>query len=315
MSLSSLRVRQGIAAIRRIDLRSASIDLLRERIDSLSIGHSFRMPLFSPDQVFWRAVKWGADQQPTHRFGLTYPPPRYVKSNGRLNRAGSSLFYGSSSATGCFYELDLAKGDHVGLSKWRTVKPLIFQFIGYGPGSFAGLASPREVPGWVTPLTEADVRLRNFLSTEFTKRVSVGSEHLYKLSIAIAESLILSDINVVGTLPAQLPVDERPCFAGILYPSVQMQARSDNAALLPWAADEALQLEFAEWMRVDDRPDATTLDFTTLDFANSFRADGSIEWKGRLPQLTVPAGGTLTVSLEDSRYVVRNEAGTIVEPF
>ena len=315
MALSSLRIRQGISAIRGIDLRTASIDLLRERLDALSIGHRVGMPLFPPNQVFWRAVRWGADQQPTHRCQLTYPLPRYVKSNGRANRAGSPLFYGSSSATGCFYELEIAEGDHVALSKWRTVRPLIFQYIGYGKDSFAALASSREVPSWVTPLTAADQRLRKFLSTEFSKRVSVGDEHLYKLSIAIAESLILSDINVVGRLHVELPAGERPRFAGVLYPSVEMQANSDNGALLPWAADEALQLELTEWIRVESRPDATSLSFTTLDFANSFGANGSIKWKGRLPQVTVQAGVTLTINLEDSRYVVRNQAGAIVEPF
>jgi hypothetical protein len=180
MALTSLGVRQGISAIGRIDLRRATIDLLRERLDLLSIGHAVTQQLFPPDQVFWRTVRWGANQQPTYRSHLSYPPPRYATVNGRVNRAGSSVFYGSSSPTGCFFEAELVPGDYIALSKWRTTRPLIMQYVGYGKGAFAALASPREVPNWVTPRTAADVRLRDFLSTEFTRRVPAGNEHLYK---------------------------------------------------------------------------------------------------------------------------------------
>jgi hypothetical protein len=140
--------------------------------------------------------------------------------------------------------------------------------------------------------------------------VSSGNEHLYKLSVAIAEQLILSTIeNVSATFEAQRR------WAGLQYPAIELRAHADNLALLPWVPDTVMKLERVDWNRVEERPDPSNMRSTMLDIADSISADGAIEWKGRTPQTLVPAGATLTVTLEDGQYVARDADGSVVEPF
>jgi hypothetical protein len=137
------------------------------------------------------------------------------------------------------------------------------------------------------------------------------SEHLYKLSIAIAEKLYLGPLQMDSEAGE---FDGEPRFAGIVYPTIAMRANSDNIALIPEFVDRLLSLETVEWIRVDSKGTDLKYQITKLDFANSFGGDGQIEWKGRLPQWVVGPGREVRVSVEHGKYVVCDEQGRIVEP-
>lgn len=104
-------------------------------------------------------------------------------------------------------------------------------------------------------------------------------------------------------------------FAGILYPALAMKGNSDNLALLPDFVDKYLELKKVEYIRIDDVIDNSIYKVTLLDFANTFASTGQIIWKGRLPQWKISEHGeSLTVSVENGKWVARNAKGEIVEP-
>ena len=89
-----------------------------------------------------------------------------------------------------FYELGLESKDQVAVGKWRMKSPFLLNNIGYTSKSFDELQSNRAVPDWSVikePPKGSNALRKEFLSREFTRRVQKGEEHLYKLSIAVAE--------------------------------------------------------------------------------------------------------------------------------
>ena len=152
--------------------------------------------------------------------------------------------------------------------------------------------------------------VHEFLAAEFSRVVEPGSEHEYKLSIAIAEKLLgpLNTENGGSTIPAGSQ------FGGLIYPALAMSANADNLALLPEIVDQHLDLEQVEYIRVEDKTSETQFQVTVLDFANSWGSDGSIEWKGRRPQWQIQAGEAVQVSVENGRWVARDVNGEIIEP-
>ena len=149
----------------------------------------------------------------------------------------------------------------------------------------------REVPNHVNEAVS------NFLAEIFTRVVPVGSEHEYKLSVAIAEKLFADDI-----------------FNGLLYPTVAMRANADNFALKLRYANDNLRFVKAEYARIDRVRDFA-FDITWLDTATELAEDGAIQWKGRLDQWVIKEPyGQLTFTAQDGDWIARNRVGEIVQP-
>jgi hypothetical protein len=77
--------------------------------------------------------------------------------------------------------------------------------------------------------TPSNKMLHKFLSSEFARDVPDGSEHLYKLSVAIAEKLS-GQLSVLDEVEG-MPPDRR--FAGLQYPALAMRGDADNIVLFP----------------------------------------------------------------------------------
>lgn len=120
---------------------------------------------------------------------------------------------------------------------------------------------------------------------------------MYKLSVAIAEKLFSDDM-----------------FDGLLYPTVQMQANADNLAIKPRYADSHLKFLKAEFARINAVREIA-LDIDVLDTAVELEADGKIVWRGRRDQWVLrEQGDQLTLSVENGRWVARDNIGRIVDP-
>ena len=133
------------------------------------------------------------------------------------------------------------------------------------------------------------------MATEFAKQVPLGHEHLYKLSIAIAESHFSNDM-----------------FGGLLFPTIAMRANADNLALKPECVDKCLSLSKVEYFRVDEN-DSKNFTCTLLDFADAFEGNGQILWKGRLPQWVIQPGQALDFKVEQGRWIAQNDRGEVVQ--
>jgi hypothetical protein len=95
-SLDKLRTELGL-------LESGPVGGLRDeqlllKIRALHDGFQIVTPLFPAGTVFYRAVK--VTQRPVAKSRVSYAPPEFITENGRLNRAGESMFYGAFNMYG-----------------------------------------------------------------------------------------------------------------------------------------------------------------------------------------------------------------------
>lgn len=306
-------IRSRIAELKRIDLHNAGIEFLKSRLELLFRGFMLSTPFLTVGQALYRGVRWA--EKPTSRSQLSYPPAGLITYHQRVNRPQQPMFYCSVAREAPFFELGLKPGDQVAISRWRLTQKILVNNVGYAPTVLTRLGSTRQAPNWgpTHPMisSPANVLVADFFASEFARVVTPGEEHLYKLSIAIAEKLYLDPLHM-DSIGDEFQGERR--FGGILYPTIAMRANSDNIALLPEFVDRFLHLEAVEWIRVDAEDLDLKYQVTNLDFANSFSSEERLDWKGRLAQWVVGPGREVRVSVENGKYVVRDEKENIVEP-
>lgn len=292
-------INDAIHELREVDLKSADIDELKDSLFILFKGYMNQTPKLKPGQLIYRGVRW--DDRPNNVNQLSYPPSGLVGVLGRVNRPGKSMFYGCTSIQSIFCELGLESQDKVAVAKWRMKSPFLLNNVGYTSESFNDLQSNRALPEWSVmkePPKSSNAIRKEFFSREFTKRVQKGEEHLYKLSIAIAEK------HVHGEK-----------FAGLLYPSVTQHANADNMAIKPDYVDRGMCVEEVQYIQVNKHPKELEYNIVVLDSANEFAGGGEILWKGPPKKWILDRkGAMLFFRVEKGKWVARNKTGDVVEP-
>jgi hypothetical protein len=88
---------------------------LSEQIRRLHTGFVIRAPIFPVETRIFRAVK--VSERPSNKARVSYPPQQFVTSNGRLNRPGEVMFYGSiGQPFSCLYECAWKIGEFFAVS-------------------------------------------------------------------------------------------------------------------------------------------------------------------------------------------------------
>lgn len=297
---STREIKKSIQTIQELDLKSVEINVIKELLRPIFKGFIVVTPKFKPGLPLYRGRY--CKTKPTNVSDLIYPPKEYIKSNQRVNSVGHSVFYCSTAREVPFFELNVKPEDKIVVSKWETIEELLVNNVGYTRTCFSNLRSNRESQIWGktkkeinTP--EANALVNEFLSQEFTKVVPTEKEYLYKLSIAIAEKLFADDL-----------------FDGLLYPTISMRANADNLALKPKCVNEKkIVIKNVEYIQIDTKEDFK-YKITVLDFANSFKEDGTIKWKGRPSHLVIRGkGDEFTMIVKNGKWVAIDKAGKIVE--
>jgi len=256
-----------VAQVVAMDLRTVEFDYLRRLIRESFIGTRARGLWCKVGQVIYRGVQAGG--RPQTLSHLSYPPLELATTWGRVTRPGHRVFYASVARDSIPFELGLSPGDHVAVGRWRARDELMFLQIGFNGEALLALGGTRPVPEWMTAgddeFSALDKQVHAFLSDHFCRRVLPGSEHLYKVSAAIADALLRNDFTF-GDVPGYAGA---PRVSGLLYPAIAMDGTADNIALLPAAVDDALELDWVEWMQVE-AVDPNACRWVPLDFANSF---------------------------------------------
>ncbi len=307
--LTRNQVRERIKAIRKIDMKNADIDFLKKRIGDFFVGYYLSTIALKKGNTLYRGVKWPENEKPDVISKISYPDKSYIRTLGRCNRLGNSMFYCSYSREAPFFELKVSKGDFIAVSHWLNKREVMVNNVGYVDETFQRYGSSRGgVPDWVTSQGVGCVwqrEIHSFFAEEFTKDIPSDEAYKYKLSIAIMEKLI------EGTLDHILAYNGG--FAGLIYPSLSMSANSDNYAIFPDFVDECLELKKVEWIRVDGVRGDNKIDITVLDFADSFSDEGKIEWKGRIPNWELKPGEGAVVEVRNGCYEVRDLQGNLLE--
>ena len=216
------------ADINRLADQGADVDAFVNPVNNLvSIMRLAVGSVLEPWTHLYRATKYHQNV-PTHLSEIAYPPADRIRTLGRCNRIGQSVFYCSSDVNCVLFEIKPAK-DLVVRATCKVTKQLFFQDLGYSQPAFDRLGASREVP---TPyqdfeerLDDTALRIRKFLADAFTEPTS----RMYPLTVAITENHLRCDD-----------------VAGVLYPAITRNAGCDNLAILPRVVDHSLELVHAE---------------------------------------------------------------------
>jgi hypothetical protein len=294
----------------REELQNKDIDTLKRHLRWKLGGYKeASMPMTTANALF-RAVK--CPERPMTVSCISYPQPHYVTRNGRLNRAGSPVFYCSRAAPSAFFEIHAKQGDTIALSRWALTEPLWMRNLGYHAAALQRVGAAIEPRmRLVKPIqneTRANDRMRRMLSLACTEDVrSEDEEYKYKLSIAINEWLF-DGASLMPTHYPDGPKDGRP--AGTVYPAMRMRGVADNVALLPEFVDRYLRLELVQWILVEAADEEPSLcRVKHLATAREF-SDGNIIWD-ETPMNARDGRGT--ISLEGSNWISRNGFGEIYD--
>jgi hypothetical protein len=282
------------------NLRALEIDQIRQRLNPMMIGYSIETPIFEPGCFLYRARKFGASFNKATgitRKDLIYPP-KHLAALGRLNRAGQPVFYSSMHKESVFFELrDLAVGDEVILTFWKTTEKMVVNNVGYTEFAFEQLGAKRAVPQWGSALapgsTEQTVGLpvvpeeikNSLLSRDESRELKEAFSKYFMRVVNSHESFRYNLTTAIGEMHLGTITNHGMQFAGILYPSVRTWANGDNLALLPWFAD-TLEFRKAVHVRITGRKDAN-IDIDFADAAHEFDTSGKLKWLGHVKNWTL----------------------------
>jgi hypothetical protein len=261
---------------------------LQERIRNIHIGFQVSAPILNVGTLIFRAVQ--IVDKPFYKGRLSYPPLDRILVNGRLNRAGEAMFYGSLDEFGsCLRECRCAEGQNFAVSVWKTTKLITLGHLGYSREVINEVKAKRNLPSWSERKedTERNALIRAWQARVFTRVVPAGEEHLYRLGIALRDFALGPMVQTDETLPN--------FFAGIMYPTISMWLLGDNLALLPSVVDSSLRLHQVILLTVESIVESPFQDggkqwdhnLRMNDFARAFRLDGRLVWNAESTALSV----------------------------
>ena len=146
---------------------------IREKIVVIQNGFVIRAPILEAGTVIYRAVR--VSERPAHKSRVSYPPLGAVTANGRLNRAGEQMFYGSlDQFAPCLHECSCKVGEFFAVSGWITTRRMLFNHLGYSTSASTEFAPKRALPHYVRieEDTERNRLIREWQARVFTKQIS-----------------------------------------------------------------------------------------------------------------------------------------------
>jgi len=291
-------IRRVIEAISSLNLDDVSIDDIVAILTPIFVGYKLQVPRIDTGSKLFRAR---ICDKPSTIKDLIYPPSHLV-SLGRVNRPNNPIMYCSMARSSAFFEVNPQVGQHLVVSHWVTTALLLVNQVGYSRAVLERLNSNRlEDEVWLNgdifKYEGLNQDIAEFLGNIFTEHVSKGQEKKYKLSVAIAEKLLMGVI-----------VD------GLMYPTVAMRANADNIALKPSYVDKNLEFKRAEYILIE-KVKEFGFEAKVIDTAIDLSHEGDILWRGFGNQWSLKnQGDELSLSVENGFWVARNTNGDIVEP-
>jgi hypothetical protein len=266
-------------------------DELREKIRLIHDGFTLNAPIYPAGTLIYRAVR--VTERPSHKSRISYPPPQYVRVNGRLNKAGEVMFYGAlNQFASCLVECGHKVGEFFAVSAWLTTSLMTMNHLGYSQAVLDQMKARRELPSFAkwNVDDERNRIIREWQCRVFTATVPHNQEHLYRLPIALKNFAVGRMVQTYPNAPT--------LFSGVIYPSVAMWCLGDNIAILPSEVDTKLDLFEVILLTVDsvtvtpteDGGTQTAHNLKTYDYARSDE-EGNLVW-GQTSRIVFPPGVT-----------------------
>jgi hypothetical protein len=267
---------QQIRALRAISLETADINLIEQKLRRLLVGFVTVTAKTNEKQEIFRGRR--IDIKPIKVSELGAPPKDTVKNFQRANYPFKPMFYCSTSVGAVLSELHGRSNELIAVGKWKIDRPFYLNQAGFHESVFEKYATSRDnFPPFAFarsgPTNHPSYRLiEGFLATEFCCEVNEGQEWSYKISAAVATSLMDFDDQPYKS--------DQIGFHGIVYPSLAARANSENLALRPKIVAECMSLVEADIISIVGIADDGRYLIQKQDTANKFSTDGTIEWNG-----------------------------------
>ncbi len=310
-----------IQAIKNLKLEVTDLDYLKEQLLPIARSYFYKSPIAQTDQLIYRGVLWR--EKPTNKKQFSYPPAEIIETFQRVNKPHEPMFYGSVGCHSTILELAPRTGDRIAISKWRVIKPLYLNSLGYAEDIFRDAGSSEWAKKWWALrrnddpeilFTNENKLVHNFFNREFTKKVPPNEAHQYKVTVAISE-LFLKELTFIGQPQIENPYTKliEPAdvfsnieFSGLLYPSVANRLNADNLALKPEAVDQSLELVSVQYVEITKKAESEDeYESHGLDYSETISNTGDIKWDGSFPDHLI-AGTDYHMEFDGNCHIVKD---------
>jgi len=222
-----------IEKISSYDLKNTDITIIKKDFNELIEGE-IKTPIPLAPTKFFRVrkndIQHGLITGFSNTNELKYPPANFVKTIGRLNDVGESIFYAAPLYKTAVEECHINNNDFFTLSEYELKnknEPIYFWALGIDrvifKFNFPRSENTYEYQCFMGELKSIeDKGIQKFLFDEFTKEVAKDEEYNYKTTVALA-SRYLEKKNT-----------------GIIYTSIACNSKVVNLALPPKVFDDNL---------------------------------------------------------------------------
>lgn len=299
-TLNSRSIRKAISDIEKIDFRTPLERDVDPILQGLFTGYKVQAPRFTnPVDVFRARIS----EKPLTLTELGPPPSRLVKSYGRGNAPGESVFYCCSSRRVPFFELECKPGDHIVMSMWRTSPGMVLNHIGFTEEAKERLGSNRELHeiydfvSVTNNFNDLNQMVHEYIGYIFSRPLdSELQQHYFMLTSAIAQKMINGGV-----------------INGLMYPTVQMIGNADNIILKSDYFRDRVNFINAEYIRIESRK-GVEYKITVVDSASQVNSNGELQWSGRPLHWELSGGQQAEIKVHDGQWIAEDENGNRVDP-
>lgn len=287
-----------IEELKKMDLTSTDVDVLKEQLGLLMRGHQIAVWYMDSEHKFYRGRV--VDAPPKHVNDIGPPPSHLLFKYGRLNRPRQPVLYANRSVNGVFKEIHAKPGQLVAVASYKVKRRVIAFPVGFSDEALT-------IKGWHKKVTdrvqidkdsfnyEFNRIVSDFFADQFLKDVSVTQDFLYKLSVAWSEMLFSID-----------------AADAIVYPSVANAGASVNTAFKADSYKDVLDLERIDVVRLDSQTE-DMVGLTFLKRTKRIAEDGSLKFYHANP-IVIPDQARLSsigdFCLVDGKWVITDLSGT-----
>ena len=218
--LNTLELLEKISEFKKIDLQTATVEEIT--LQSLKTLKCMLVSscCFAEKSKLYRIRKLNNDLSNIPRVfqDVWHPTPEMVKNDGRVNFKGQPVLYCSTDQITPLYECDIKENDCYAIIQYSVKDGE--NLIGYTVGS-------QEEPNDLNETGKINNRIINdFVISEFSKPVGVGTEYLYKISNVICRNYM-----------------DMPFCDAYVYPSIARYKQGWNVAIKPESAFKKIKFD------------------------------------------------------------------------
>src|SRR5690348_10824577 len=127
--LNPTSVAEAMEKLRKADPDHTTVEEYESLLVPLFKGLQVYGSSLDIDSIVYRCRKMST--RPSKIAQITYPLPQFVTRQGRANKIGQSMFYGSIGSKVPLFEIDAQPGDYIVISRWKVLETVILNHVGY----------------------------------------------------------------------------------------------------------------------------------------------------------------------------------------